>query len=71
MMIAHFDTPAASATRAGRVELHYREGQFHPYVTGWRGRDDDEFDSCWCWGHYFADEAEAREDFAARCKRGY
>lgn len=72
MLIASYETPKAPATRAGRVELHYREGELHPYVTGWRGTDDGEtYDSSWCWGHYFKNEGEARVDFAERCVRGY
>ena len=70
-LIAHMDTPKASATRAGRVELHYRPEAHHPYVTGWRGQDNGNWDSSWCWGHYFSDETEARADFTSRCKRGY
>lgn len=72
MLIASFSTPKAPATRAGRVELHHRPDNYHPWITGWRGTDDGvTFDSSWCWGHYFHDEAEARADFAERCKRGY
>ncbi len=66
-IIASMATPAAPATRPGRVILVNRGGDFEPFVTGWLGDGD----SSWCWGHYFQNEAEAREDFAARCKRGF
>ena len=71
MLIAHTDTPTANGTRAGRVELNFIEHAPHQWVTGWRGRDGDKFDSSWCWGHYFENETEARDDYRKQVARGY
>jgi hypothetical protein len=71
-ILAQSLTPAGNGTRAGRVILVKIEG-YQPFVTGWQGRDEDTgiYDRSWCSGHYFATEAEAREDFASRMRRGY
>lgn len=66
-IIQEHKTPAASATRAGRVILVDRGCEHEPFVTAWLGDGD----SSWCWGHYFNDRAKAEADFAARVRRGY
>lgn len=66
-VIAQMSTPAAPATRAGRVILVERDSSYEPYVTAWIGDGD----KSWCWGHYFDSETEARADFFHRCQRGY
>lgn len=39
----------------------------HPYQTHWRNDQDGGH----YYGHYFKTLEEAREDYEARCKRGY
>lgn len=69
-VIAQMATPAAPATRAGRVILVDRGGEFQRYVTAWQGRNGDEWDDGWHIGHYISDLDDAKADFLARCKRG-
>lgn len=67
-IIAQLKTEAAPATRPGRVILVDRGSDtHHRYVTAWIGDGD----SSWCWGHYFNDERQAKDDYSKRCWRGY
>lgn len=67
-IIASSPTPRDHATRAGRVILVERiHNPYDPWVTAWLGDGD----TSWCWGHYFADPEDAKQDYAERVKRGY
>lgn len=72
-IVSSMPTPAASATRPGRVILVDTERQYDRYVTAWQGYnpETDKHDASWCHGHYFNVLDEARDDYAKRCERGY
>ena len=70
-VIAETITPAANATRPGRVILVQRASAYQPYVTAWQGGEPGNWDQSWCWGHYFDSPSEAFADYESRCKRGY
>jgi hypothetical protein len=59
-------TPAAPATRAGRIVLVEKpDANYHPYVTAWLGEGDTQ----WCGANYFSTLDNATIDYYERCLR--
>lgn len=67
--ILEHPTPGTTATAPGAVTLRHapEASPHHPYQTHWRNDQDGGH----YYGHYFKTLEEAREDYEARCKRGY
>lgn len=62
-------TPGSGITAPGAVVLRHapETSPYHPYQTHWRNDQD----GVHYYGHYFTTLEEARQDYEARCKRGY
>lgn len=65
-VVASARIPLAEGTRPGCVVLCKCEGAVQPWVTAVHCFGDEG----WFWGHYFFEEAQAREDFMKRMQLG-